>query len=434
MALPIVGSMLAQAFYNIVDSIFVSRINENALSAVSIAFSVQTLMMAIAMGTNTGVNALLSRYLGAKDFKKVNQITQHAIFLAVISSVVIAVASIFFVPAYMKMMTTESTTQICEYGISYLRIVCGFCFLMFGVNTGERLLTATGKTHLTMISQLSGAVINIILDPLMIFGIGPFPEMGVAGAAAATMIAMAISVVICLYLNIRKNKEISLSMRGFKPNGALIKDIYRIGIPSGAIMVLNSLTNIFMNRLLIGFTETAVAVLGAYYKLNTFVFFPIFSLNQASVPIIAYNLGARHKKRITDTIKWTLIFGVSVMTLGTVIFCVAPEFLLSLFDASEVMLSIGVHALRVISIMFPFAAMCIILSSVMQALGYAYYSMIAALCRQIIVLIPAAWILAWIGGLDLVWWAFFIAECVSLLLISGFFRKVYAKMIAPLPD
>lgn len=434
MALPIVGSMLAQACYNIVDSIFVSRIDENALSAVSIAFSIQTIMMAIAMGTNTGVNALLSRSLGAKNLKRVNQITQHAIFLAVISAAVITVASIWFVPAFMRAMTTESTTQICDYGISYLRVCCSLCIFMFSLNTMERLLNATGKTHLTMISQLTGAVLNIILDPLMIFGIGPFPKMGVAGAAAATMIAQAVSAVISLVLNITKNKEISLSMKGFRPDLPLIKDIYRIGIPSGAIMVLNSITNIFMNRLLIGFTETAVAVLGVYFKLNTFVFFPIFSLNQACVPIVAFNLGARRKKRITSAIRWTLVFGISVMALGTVIFQIFPAELLGLFDASETMLSIGIPALRTISLMFPFAAMCIILSSAMQALGYAFYSMIAALCRQIVVLIPAAYLLAWLGGLNAIWFAYLIAEGVSLALIAVFFRNVYMKTVAPLPE
>ena len=434
MALPIVGSMLAQAFYNIVDSIFVARINENALSAVSIAFPVQTIIMSIAMGTNTGVNALLSRSLGAKDFKRVDQITQHAIFLAIVSSVIIMAASVFFVPAYMRMMTTESTQQIYEYGVIYLRIICSLIFFMFGINTFERLLNATGKTNLTMVSQLTGAILNIILDPLMIFGIGPFPKMGIAGAAAATMIAQGISMFISMFLNLKYNKEIHLSLRGFRPNLQLIKEIYKIGIPSGAIMLLNSITNIFMNRLLIGFTETAVAVLGAYYKLNTFIFFPIFSLNQANVPIVAYNLGAQHRKRIDDAVRYTLIYGVSIMLIGTILFNLIPGQLLSLFDASETMLAIGIPALRTISIMFPMAALCIILSTVMQALGYAFYSMIAALCRQILVLIPAAYILAWLGGLNAVWWAYLIAEVISFLLIFSFYRKVHRKMVAPLPD
>ena len=434
MALPIVGSMLAQALYNVVDSIFVSQYDENALSAVSIAFSIQTIIMAIGIGTNTGVSALLSRSLGERDFRRVNQIAQHALFLTVVSTVIVTVSSFFFIRPFMQSMTTPDTVRICEYGVEYLVVICRFSFFSFAVIALERLLSATGKTHLMMVSQLAGAVINIILDPLMIFGYGPFPEMGVTGAAAATMIAQAVGVAIALYMNIARNKEISLSMKGFHPDAPLILEIYKIGIPSGSIMLLGSVTNIFLNRLLIRYTETAVAVLGAYFKLNTFVFFPLFSLNQANVPIVAYNLGARRKKRIDTAIRSTLICGVSVMTLGTVIFLLFPGALLSLFNASENMLSIGIPALRIIGLMFAPAAVCIILSSVMQAVGYATYSMFAAVCRQIVILIPAAYILAWLGGLNAVWWSYLIAECVSLLIIGFFFRRVYNRMIRPLPD
>ena len=434
MALPIVGSMLVQALYNVVDSVFVSQFNEDALSAVSIAFSVQTIIMAIGIGTNTGVNALLSRSLGEKNIDRINRITQHALFLTLACTVVVTAASFFFIKPFMRLMTTPETTQIYQYGVDYLNIICWFSFFSFAVITLERLLSATGKTHLMTVSQIVGAVINIILDPLMIFGYGPFPVMGVTGAAAATMIAQAVGVLIALYMNLKKNTELNLSMKGFRPDGALIKEIYKIGIPSGMIMLLNSLTTMLMNRLLISFTVTAVAVLGVYFKLNSFVFFPIFSLNQAGVAIVAYNLGARRKKRIDDTIRYTLIYGVSFMLIGTLVFLLLPAQLLSLFSASENMLAIGVPALRIICTIFPFAAMCIILGSVMQAVGHAIYTMLTTLFRQVIILVPVAYLFSLIGGLDLIWWAYLISEGASLLFTLIFFRRVYRNVIRPLPE
>ena len=434
MSFPIVCSMLVMALYNVVDSIYVSRIDQDALSAVSVGFAIQTILIALSAGTNTGINALLSRALGEKDFDKVNRIAQHAVFLAVVCAVIFSIGSLFFIEPYMVAMTGSRDNPICQYGIEYLTVICRLSIVSFACAAFERLLNSTGKTHLTMIPQITGSVLNIILDPILIFGYGPFPEMGVTGAAIATVTGTGVGMILALILNIRRNKEISLFVRGFRPDGHLILEIYKIGIPSGAIMLLGTVTNVFMNKMLIGFTDTAVAVFGAYFKLNTFIFFPVMSLNQAGVPIIAYNLGARHRKRIMTAIRSTLICGIVVMLAGMVLFWVIPEQLLGFFNASEDMLDIGVRALRTLSLMFPLAAVCIILSSVMQALGYAFYSMIASVFRQIIVVIPAAYILARLGGLDAIWWAYFIAEAVSFIIIFFFFRKTQRVVIDPLPE
>ena len=434
MSLPIMAAMLVQALYNIVDSIFVSRINEDALSAVSIAFPIQNVIIALAIGFGTGANALISRSLGEKDIKTANRVTQNAILLGGVVYLILLLFSIFFAKPFMSAMTGGSDNQIYEYGVTYLDIICKFGFGATFTLVFERLLNATGKTHLPPISQVTGAIINIILDPVLIFGLGPFPELGVAGAAIATVTAQIIGAVISLTLNITKNKEISLSMKGFRPHWKTIYDISRIGIPSALIIMLNSLTVIFLNKLLISYTETAVAVLGAYFKLNTFVFMPLFGVNQALVPLYAYNLGARKKQRMVQSITSALKIGISLMIIGTVVFLIIPGPLLSLFNASESMRAIGIPALRSIAPVFPLAAVCIILGSVMQASGYAMYSTISAFCRQIIVLLPAAYLLSWIGGLNAIWWAFFIAEIVSLIFIVIFYRKVKKAVIDPIED
>jgi len=434
MALPITGSMIIQALYNIVDSIFVSWINENALSAVSLAFPVQNIYISLGIGTATGVNALVSRALGSKDTKKANTVTQHAVFLAAAIYVCMVIISLFIITPYMTAMVGDADPQIREYGITYLNIVCiagfggPFCAMF------ERLLNSTGKTHLPPISQICGAVFNIILDPVLIFGYGPFPEMGVAGAALATVLGQTLGAGIALMLNIKKNKEISLNMKGFRPQGEVIKEIYRIAAPSIVMMLLLSITNVVINKILIGFTETAVAVFGVFHKLNSFVFFPIFGLNQAVVPLFSYNLGAKNKKRMIQTIRTALFCGVFLMCVGTAIFLIFPRQLMLLFNASEAMLSIGVLAMRILCLIFPVAAVSIILSSIMQACSYALYSMLGAILRQMVVLVPCAYLFARIGGLSAIWWAYLAAEAISLTAVLLFFRKVYNAVVVPLPD
>ena len=434
MSLPIIAAMLVQALYNIVDSIFVSQINENALSAVSIAFPIQNIIMALAIGCGTGANALISRSLGAKDTKTANRVTQNAIFLAGIVYLILLLFSIFFAKPFISAMVGDADRQIYEYGVTYLDIICKFGFGASFTLTFERLLNATGKTHLSPVSQGVGALVNIILDPVLIFGLGPFPELGVAGAAIATVTAQITGAAISLTLNITRNKEISLNMKGFRPHGRTIYDICRIGIPSALIIMLNSLTTVILNILLIGLTETAVAVLGVYHKLSTFVFMPMFGVNQALVPLYAYNLGARKKKRMIQSIRSALKIGISLMLIGTVLFFTIPGPLLSMFNASESMMTIGITALREIAPMFPIVAICVILSSVMQASGYAMYSALGALCRQIIALVPAAYLLSWIGGLNAVWWAFLIAEVVSLIIIAALYSKVKKAVIDTIED
>ena len=434
MALPIIASMIVQALYNIVDSIFVSWINESALSAVSLAFPVQNIMIALSVGTATGVNALLSRSLGEKDFEKANSFAQHGIFLAAAIYIFNIVFAFIFVKPFMTAMVGDADPLIREYGITYLSIV-----LMAGIGGPfavmfERLLNSTGKTHLTPASQIIGAVFNIILDPVLIFGYGPFPELGVAGAAIATVCGMALGAVVALVLNIKKNKEISLSMKGFRPRKEMIGEIYKIAAPSIVMMLLMSVTNVLINKLLISFTETAVAVAGAFHRLNSFVFFPVFGLNQAVIPLFSYNLGAKHKTRMIQTIRTALVVGVLVMCIGTAIFEIFPTQLMMLFNASDSMMEIGVRALRILCLFFPTAAVSIILSSIMQASGYPLYSLIGSALRQIVVLVPCAYILSRFGGLEAVWWSYLVAEIISLVCVLLFFRTVYRKVIAPLPE
>jgi len=344
------------------------------------------------------------------------------------------IISLFIITPYMTAMVGDADPQIREYGITYLNIVCiagfggPFCAMF------ERLLNSTGKTHLPPISQICGAVFNIILDPVLIFGYGPFPEMGVAGAALATVLGQTLGAGIALMLNIKKNKEISLNMKGFRPQGEVIKEIYRIAAPSIVMMLLLSITNVVINKILIGFTETAVAVFGVFHKLNSFVFFPIFGLNQAVVPLFSYNLGAKNKKRMIQTIRTALFCGVFLMCVGTAIFLIFPRQLMLLFNASEAMLSIGVLAMRILCLIFPVAAVSIILSSIMQACSYALYSMLGAILRQMVVLVPCAYLFARIGGLSAIWWAYLAAEAISLTAVLLFFRKVYNAVVVPLPD
>ena len=401
-------SMLVQAMYNIVDSIFVARVSEDALTAVSLAFPVQTLLVAVGAGTNVGVNALLSKSLGEKDFNRANKTAMN------------------------QVKTTDS--DIYTMGISYLSIVCICSFGVFAQFIFEKLLQSTGMTFYSMISQLSGAVTNIVLDPILIFGLLGFPAMGVAGAAIATVMGQCVGAALAFIFNIKKNHEIQLSVKGFKPDGQIIGKIYKVGVPSIIMQAIGSVMTYGMNLILIQFTSTATAVFGVYFKLQSFFFMPVIGLNNGMVPIIAYNFGAGKRSRMVSTIKYSMVYAFCLLFLGFLAFEFIPSTLLGLFDASEEMLQIGVKALRVIGVHFLVAWFCIIAGSVFQAVGNGVYSLVVSVARQLVILLPAAYILAKIGGLDLVWWAFPIAETMSLTVSCIFLVLTWKKVISKVPD
>lgn len=422
MSLPIVLSMLVQALYNIVDSIFVAQINENALTAVSLAFPVQNLMIAISAGTGVGINALLSRNLGEKKYEDANLAARNGIFLAIVSSIIMALIGIFGSRPFFLMQTKDP--QIVSYGTQYMTIITVVSIGIFMQITFERLLQATGRTIYTMITQGLGAIINIILDPILIFCLFGFPRMEVAGAALATITGQVIAVFLSLYYNIKKNPEININMKGFRPNKRVISYIYQVGIPSIIMQSIGSVMVFGMNKILLLFSSTAAAVFGVYFKLQSFIFMPIFGLNNGMIPIIAYNYGSRQKKRILSTIKLSVGIAVFIMCIGFFLFQAFPAQLLSFFDASEHMLEIGVPALRIISLSFIFAGYCIIIGSVFQALGNGMYSLVVYAARQLLVILPVAYLFAMIFGLHMVWWAIPIAEIVSVLLSMFLFRRI----------
>lgn len=434
MSLPMIISMIIQALYNVVDSIYVSQISENALTAVSLVFPIQNLMISIAAGTGVGINALISRNLGAKKFEEANHVARHGVFLAILSSVIFAAVMFLCAGPFMALQTATADPEIYTYGVQYMQICCTLCIGVFLQITMERLLISTGKTFFTMISQSVGAVINIVMDPVLIFGYWGFPQMGVAGAAAATVLGQVIGALLAFLFNLRFNKEININLAKLRLRGRLIGDIYKIGIPSIIMQCIGSVMTLGMNLILMGFSSTAAAVFGVYYKLNSMIFMPVFGLNNGMVPIVAYNYGAQHQKRIRTATRLGVISACGLMFLGILLFWTIPDLLLGLFNASPQMIEIGTPALRIISLSFLFAGYCIVLGSVLQALGDAIYSMINSLARQLIVLLPAAYILAKIGGLELVWWSFPIAEVSSLLLTTLFYRRVFRKKIKPLPD
>lgn len=428
MSLPMMISMLVQALYNVVDSIFVSRIDENALTAVSMAFPIQSLMIALGVGTGVGVNALLSRSLGEKDYDRVNKAAGNGIFLAGINYLVFLLVGILVTTPFYLSQTKDA--QILSYGQQYLTIICCCSFGMYGQFIFERLLQSTGRTFYTMITQSIGAIINIILDPIFIFGYFGVPKMGVAGAAIATVIGQIVAGTIALVINIKKNDEIQLKLKGFRPDGKIIAWIYEVGIPSIIMQAIGSVMIYGMNRILIAFSSTAVAVFGVYFKLQSFIFMPVFGLNNGMVPIIAYNYGAGKKDRLIKTLKLSIIYAVGLMLLGVIIFQLFPAPLFALFDASEIMLAIGIPALRIISLSFIFAGFCIVCGSLFQALGNGVYSMVVSIARQLLVLLPVAYLLSLSGKVEAVWWAFPIAEIVSLSLTVFFMFRINRKVIS----
>lgn len=431
MAVPMMISMLVQALYNIVDSIFVSRICEDALTAVSMAFPLQNIIISIAVGFGVGINALLSRALGQKNAERVNQVAVNGLLLALLSYLLVLVAGLLGIRAYMR--TQTDIESIVEYGITYLNI-CVLCsFGVFVEITFERFLQATGRTVYSMITQLAGALTNIILDPILIFGLLGFPKLGIAGAAWATVIGQCVGAVVAVTLNHFKNPEVHLRLRHIRPNGRLMGEITAISIPSIIMSCISSLTCFIMNLILITFSSTAVAVFGVYFKLQSFVFMPVFGLNNGMVPIIAYNYGAQKPERIHKTIRLGMLYAVIIMALGFLVFQLIPKELLSMFDASDAMLEIGAPALRIMSLAFVFAGVGIASSSACQAFGYSVYSMLISIARQIVVLIPAAYLLSLTGVLRSIWFAFPIAEIVSLFLSLFFLRTTLKKTGMALP-
>ena len=428
MSLPIMISMLVQALYNIVDSIFVARISENALTAVSMAFPIQNLMIAVGVGTAVGVNALLARSLGEKDFEKVNKIATNAVFLAVMSYAAFLVIGLFFVEPFFRSQT--DIEEIVQYGIDYLTICCCASFGIFTQLMFERMLQATGKTIYSMYTQLSGAIVNLILDPILIFGMFGMPAMGIKGAALATVIGQMVAGAVAVLMNHKKNPEVQIHLKGFKPDKAIIGQIYQIAVPSIVMQAIGSVMNYGMNRILITFTSTATAVFGVYFKLQSFIFMPVFGLNNGIIPIMAYNYGAGNKERVIKTMKTAVLYAVGILTVGFALFQVFTVPFLQLFEASETMIAIGVPALRIISISFPVAGFCIASGSSFQALGRATYSMLNSIARQLLVLLPVAFILAQFGNVDLVWWCYPIAEIVSMIMTIVFLRKLNKEVIS----
>lgn len=432
MSVPIMISMMVQALYNIVDSMFVAKISEDALTAVSLAFPVQNLMIAVGTGTGVGMNALLSRSLGEKNTDAANKAANNGIVLAIGSCILFAILTGLFGKVFFEVQTDNA--DIIRYGADYIRI-CGMISIgLFLQITCERLLQSTGKTIYSMLTQLAGAIVNIILDPIMIFGLFGFPKMGVAGAALATVIGQIIAAMMGLFLNFKVNTEIHISLIKYKPSWQVIKNIYSVGIPSIIMSSIGSVMTFGMNKILLAFSSTAAAVFGVYFKLQSFVFMPIFGLNNGLVPIVAYNFGARKPKRITAAIRLGITYAISIMVIGVIIFQAVPQQLLSIFSASEEMLEIGIPALRTISIHFVVAAAAIVFSSVFQALGNGMFSLIMSVMRQLVVLLPSAYILSKIGGLSAIWWSFLIAETVSLTLSIIFFKHLYEKRIKPLKE
>lgn len=426
MSIPMIVSMLIQALYNVVDSIFVSRINENALSAVSLVFPVQSIMIAVATGTCVGVNAILSKRLGEKKMEEANKTANVAVLLSVLSYFIFLIVGIFGSRLFFEVQVKDA--QVIEYGESYMSIVCIMSFGLFLQVCFERLLQSTGRTFYTMIVQGVGAVINLIMDPILIFGLFGFPKMGIAGAAVATVAGQIVGMILGLIFNLKANKEIHLNIKEMNFNMPIIKEIYKIGIPAILMQSIGSVMVFLMNKILLSFTLTAAAVFGIFYKLQSLVFMPIFGLSNGMIPIIAYNYGAKKKERMIKTVKYSMVYAVVIMLLGMLIAELVPGTLLLLFDASESMLTIGIPALRILCTCFALAGFNIIASSMFQALGNSMYSLIMSVIRQVLVLLPVAWLLSLTGILDAVWLSFPIAEVVSTVVAIVLLKKTLKKI------
>ncbi|MDN6385261.1 MAG: MATE family efflux transporter [Alkalibacterium sp.] len=432
MSLPMMLSMIVQSLYNVVDSIFVAQLSENALTAVTLAFPVQNLMIAIQVGTGVGMNALLSRRLGENNYEKANNAASNGVFLSILHYLVILILGLTIVPFFFRSQT--SNPEILAQGESYMRIIMIFSLGLFLQVIFEKLLQGTGKSVFSMWVQGSGAIINIILDPFFIFGWFGFPALGVTGAAVATVIGQTVAALIGVLLNYYKNDEIKLQYKNFRPHLETIKDIYIVGIPSSMMIAITSVTIFSMNKILLKFSPTAIAVFGVYFRLQSFAFMPIFGLNNGMIPIVAFNYGARNKERIKEAIRLSIIYAMIFMLICLAIFQFFPVTLLNLFNASPEMLEIGVPAMRIISISFLFAGFSIIVSTIFQAFGKGTFGLYVSFTRQVIVLIPLAYLFSLTGNVDTIWWSFPVSELVSALLCVYFLRVIFKKYVEPLPD
>ena len=434
MSLPMMISMLVQALYNIVDSIFVAKLSENALTAVSLAFPLQTLLIAVGTGTGVGMNALLSKSLGEKNFKKANATASNAAVLYFFSYLVFFILGFTIVRPFYASQIGNADQEIMELGIEYLSTVMIFSFGLLAQVFFERLLTSTGRTIFSMTSQLTGAITNIILDPILIFGLLGAPKMGVTGAAVATVIGQCVAALVAGFCNHRYNHDVKLKFHGFRLDFHIIGTIYAVGIPTIIMQSIGSVMTYCMNRILIEFSSTATAVFGVYFKLQSFFFMPVFGLNNGITPIIAYNYGAGQRKRMLKTIKLSMLVAFCLTFIGFLCFEGIPQILLGMFNASDELLTIGVPALRIIGIHYLIAWFCIVSGTVFQALGKAFFSMIVSIMRQLFVLIPATYILAKLGGLHVVWWSFPIAEVISLMVSSFFLVRINRTIISRVPE
>ena len=432
MSLPMMISMLVQALYNIVDSMFVAQLSENALTAVSLAFPAQNLMIAVGTGTGVGVNALISRSLGEKNKERANLIANNGLILYIISGICFAIFGIFFSGIFFRAQTNDP--EIIQLGTDYLRICCLLStaiFLQFGF---ERILQSTGRTFYTMLTQGLGAIINIIMDPILIFGLFGAPALGIKGAAIATVFGQVCAASLALWFNKKKNDDIVINPKKYHLQAHAVKAIYTIGVPSICMASIGSIMTFGMNKILIAFTSTAAAVFGVYFKLQSFIFMPVFGMNNGMVPIIGFNYGARKPDRLMATMKLATKYAMSIMTVGTIVFWALTPQLLGIFNASEQMLEIGIPALRLISLSFLIAGFNIIRISTMQALGHGVISLTVSVLRQLFVLLPSAFIFSRVWGLNATWMAFPIAEIAALFVTIYFWRKVYRNEIQPIFD
>ena len=435
MSLPIMFSMLVMALYNIVDSIFVGKISVDALTAVSLAFPVQNLMVSFAVGTAVGVNALLSLRLGQKNQRDVNKTAMNGVFLSVVTWIVFAVAGTLISSSYLKSQTDNSS--VIHLGEQYLEIILILGFGQFIGGMFDRLLQSTGRTFLSMISQLIGAVFNIIFDPILIFGLGPFPELGIRGADLATVLGQILGCLVSFILNISKNHDIQFKFSNILPNKKIIAQIYRVAVPAILMSSITSVVTYFLNLIFKGIEnggDNAITVYGIYFKLNSFIFMPVFGLNNGIVPIIAYNYGAEHKKRILKTIKYSLLVAFCIMFFGVIIFESFPDVLFRMFTDNEVIIQMGKGALRKIAPSFFGAAIAITLSAIFQAFSAAFFSLLVSFLRQIVVFLPAAYFLGKTGDVNNVWWCFIIAEFMSVLVSVSCMRNIYRKKISVMED
>lgn len=432
LALPMILSMLLSALYNVVDSIFVGKISQDALTAVSLAFPMQNLIIALGVGVGVGANALISRALGEKKYKDANRYATNSIFIIAIIYVIFALVAGSLSRSFISWQTTSQ--PVIEYGTEYLQICCYASAGLFFSLVFEKILCSTGKTTYAMISQLVGAVVNIILDPILIFGLIGLPALGVKGAAIATVVGGGCSALTGFLMAKYKNKDVSISFKKFRPHGKTIGEIFRIGLPTTVLNAVGSVMTFSVNIILQKLHESAVTVFGIYFKIQSLVFMPLFGLTNAMVPIVAYNYGAGSKKRIMKTVKLSIMYATIFMIFATVIAECFPRQILALFSATPDMYEIGVPAIRILFSTYILVGVNVCILSICQALGKSVISMICSLLRQLIVLIPAAYLLAHFFGLPTVWFSFTIADFFSTAIALFFGILIYKKYIKPLSD